>query len=216
MATVTMKKAGGGAGGSVELQPDVFDVRVRPDLIHAEVRRQLARRRAGTHATKGRSAVSGGGTKPYRQKGTGRARQGSIRAPQYAGGGTVFGPVPRRYEHKLPKRVRKAALVAALSQRQQEGAVSVVEALSLEAPKTRQLLGLLQGLEVDAGSLLIVVAERDRALELAARNLPRVDVIAAAGLNVYDVLRHRGLLFTGPALEAVHARLGGGAEEGSA
>ena len=112
VVTMENKKA-----GSVELSPTVFEAAVKPHLFHAEVRRQLARRRRGTHSTKNRAAVSGGGSKPWRQKGTGRARQGTNRAPQWAGGGVVFGPVPRDYEHKLPKKVRRAALRSALSQR---------------------------------------------------------------------------------------------------
>src|SRR5262245_52583108 len=129
MATLELKKAGGkkGKAGSVELDPAVFEAAVKPHLFHAEVRRQLTRRRAGTHATKNRSMVSGGGVKPWRQKGTGRARQGTIRAPQWAGGGIVFGPVPRSHEHRLPKKVRRAALRSALSLRLREGRLCVVE-----------------------------------------------------------------------------------------
>jgi large subunit ribosomal protein L4 len=216
MATLELKKAGGGAGGSVELDPAVFEATVKPHLFHAEVRRQLARRRAGTHATKNRSMVSGGGIKPWRQKGTGRARQGSIRAPQWAGGGVVFGPVPRSHEHQLPKKVRRAALRSALSLRLREGRLSVVESIALEAPRTRLLLEALRGLGLGGGSLLLVIEAADRALELAARNLPGVDVLRADGLNVYDVLRHEHLLLTRGALGRVHERLGAERREGSA
>ena len=212
MATVDLQKAGGGRAGSVELDPVVFEAAVRPHLFHAEVRRQLSAKRAGTHSTKNRAGVSGGGSKPYRQKGTGRARQGTIRAPQYAGGGVVFGPVPRGYTHSLNKKTRRAALRGALSLRLSEGKLIVVDALDLEAPKTRELVAALSGLGVE-GSALVVVAEPDRTLGLAARNLPSVDVLPAAGLNVYDVLRHERLVLTRSALDAVTARLGDAAEE---
>lgn len=197
-----------GKAGSVELDPEVFEAPVRPHLFHAEVRRQLARRRAGTHSTKNRSRVSGGGAKPYRQKGTGRARQGSIRAPQFAGGGVVFGPVPRSYEHDLPKKVRRAALRGALSLRRSEDAVTVVEALEIGEYRTRRMAEILDELGVAGASVLIVLAESDPHVELSARNLPHVGVVRAEGLNVYDVLRFDRLLLTRGALEAVQLRLG--------
>ena len=207
MATLELKKAGGKKAGSVELDPAVFEAAVKPHLFHAEVRRQLAKRRAGTHATKNRALVSGGGIKPWRQKGTGRARQGTIRAPQWAGGGIVFGPVPRGYEHALPKKMRRAALRSALSLRLREQALAVVDALALEAPRTKLLVEALAGLGL-GGSVLVVIEAADRNLELAARNLPRVDVLRAEGLNVYDVLRHERLLLTQGALARVQERLG--------
>ena len=216
MATVELRKVGGGRAGSIELDPAVFEAVVKPHLFHAEVRRQLARRRMGTHATKNRSMVSGGGIKPWRQKGTGRARQGSIRAPQWSGGGIVFGPVPRSHEHTLTKKMRRAALRCALSLRLREGALSVVEGLALEAPRTRLLLDALRGLGLEGASVLIVVEAADHHLELAARNLGRVDVLRVEGLNVYDVLRHERLLFTAGALDKVHARLGAVSREASA
>jgi large subunit ribosomal protein L4 len=212
MATLELKKTGKSKGGSVELDPAVFEAKVLPHLFHAEVRRQLTRRRAGTHATKNRAGVSGGGIKPWRQKGTGRARQGTIRAPQWAGGGIVFGPVPRSYEHTLTKKTRRAALRGALSLRNREGKVAGVESLTLDAPRTKLLVEALAGLGL-AGSVLIVIEAADRNLELAARNLPKVDVLRAEGLNVYDVLRHDQLLVTQGALARIHERLGDGAKE---
>jgi large subunit ribosomal protein L4 len=209
MATQTLVRPGGGSAGEVELDPAVFEAAVKPHLFHAEVRRQLARRRAGTHSTKNRAAVSGGGIKPWKQKGTGRARQGTIRAPQWAGGGVVFGPVPRSYEHKLPKKVRRAALRAALSLRQREGALVVAETLALDEPKTKLAIGLLAGLGFDATQKVLVVIDReDPVLERAVRNLPWAMVIRAEGLNTYDVLRHKKLLLTRGAVDALHARLG--------
>jgi large subunit ribosomal protein L4 len=216
MATLDLVTAAGKKAGKVELSEDVFEAPVKRHLFHAEVRRQLADRRAGTHATKNRALVSGGGSKPYRQKGTGRARQGTIRAPQYAGGGTVFGPVPRRYGHKLPKKVRRAALVGALSLRHAEGNLVAVDALELGEIKTRKVVEALDAMGLGGSSVLIVTGAADQVLTRSARNLPQVDVICAAGLNVYDVLHHEKLLVTADGLEAIQARLGRGVGEASA
>jgi large subunit ribosomal protein L4 len=208
MATQTLVRAGGGNAGQVELDPAVFEAPVREHLFHAEVRRQLARRRAGTHSTKNRAAVSGGGIKPWKQKGTGRARQGTIRAPQWAGGGIVFGPVPRNYEHQLPKKVRRAALRSALSLRQKEGALLVADGLELAEPKTKLAAALLAGLGLDGTQSVLVVTDReDPVLERALHNLRWAMVLRAEGLNTYDVLRHKRLLLTRGAVDALHARL---------
>jgi large subunit ribosomal protein L4 len=201
------------AAGSVDLDPTIFEAPVRPHLFHAEVRRQLARRHAGTHATKNRSAVSGGGEKPWRQKGTGRARQGSIRSPQWSGGGVVFGPVPRSYEHRLTKKMRRAALKSALSLRAKEGALAVVEGLAIDEFKTRRVVEMLDGLGLGDGSALIVIATASPHLEISARNLPGISVIRAEGLNVYDVLRHKRLVIARDALDKIGARLGNATEE---
>jgi large subunit ribosomal protein L4 len=211
MATQNLVRAGGQGAGQVELDPAVFEAPVKPHLFHAEVRRQLARRRAGTHSTKNRAAVSGGGIKPWRQKGTGRARQGTIRAPQWSGGGAVFGPVPRSYEHDLPKKVRSAALRGALSLRLREGALLVAESLELTEAKTKQAVALLAGLGLDGThSVLVVIDREEPALERALRNLPWASVLRAEGLNTYDVLRHARLLLTRGAVDAIHARLRAG------
>lgn len=193
--------------GSVELDPAVFEAPVKPHLFHAEVRRQLGRRRRGTHATRNRSAVSGGGDKPWRQKGTGRARHGSIRAPQWEGGGVVFGPVPRSHDHALPKKVRRAALRGALSLRRGEGALVVVDALPFREYKTKPVAAMLQALGLGDGGVLIVIEDADPFVEISARNLRRVAVVRVAGLNVYDVLRHAKLLVTRGAVAALEARL---------
>jgi len=209
MATHPLIHGGKGKEGSVELDPAVFEAPIKPHLFHAEVRRQLARRQRGTHSSKNRSAVSGGGVKPWRQKGTGRARQGSIRAPQWAGGGAVFGPVPRSHEHALPKKVRRAALCAALSLRVREEGLVVVEELVLDELKTKRLVERLAELGLDAErSVLIVIEAPDERVQRAARNLPWAHVLPVAGLNTYDVLRHEKLLVTRAALDAIHARLG--------
>lgn len=207
MATHPLVSSGKGKGGTVELDPAVFEAPVKPHLFHAEVRRQMAARRSGSHSTKNRAAVSGGGTKPWRQKGTGRARQGTIRAPQWAGGGVVFGPVPRSYEFSLPKKVRRAALRSALSQRLREGALRVLDALALDEFSTKKMAAILAGLGVAEGGALIVIEAPDPKVEASARNLPGVGVIRAEGLNVLDVLRHRHLVMTRAALEAVERRL---------
>ena len=215
MATLDVVTAENKKAGSVELSPAVFEAAVKPHLFQAEVRRQLARRRAGTHSTKNRSAVSGGGSKPWRQKGTGRARQGTTRAPQWAGGGAVFGPVPRSHEHGLPKKARRAALRGALSHRLQEGGVTVVESLEIDGYRTKRVVEVLKGLGLDGRKVLIVIGEASPTLERSARNLHGVDVLRAEGLNVYDVLRHDKLVMTRGGLEAVEKRLAS-AQEGSA
>lgn len=213
MASVKMQKLGEkGRAGKVELDAAVFEAEIKPHLFHAEVRRQLAARRAGTHATRNRSAVSGGGGKPWRQKGTGRARHGSSRAPQWAGGGAVFGPVPRDYSHKLPKKMRRAALRGALSLRHSEAALIVVDSLEIDEFKTRRVTRMLEQLEVADASVLLVPAAASPHFEVSARNLPRVSVVRAEGLNVYDVLRHEKLVIEEGALEPIARRLGGAGE----
>jgi large subunit ribosomal protein L4 len=204
VVTAANKKA-----GSVDLDPSVFQAPVRPHLFHAEVRRQRAKRRSGTHSTKNRAAVSGGGIKPWKQKGTGRARQGTIRAPQWAGGGVVFGPVPRSYEHALPKKVRRAALRGALSLQVREGNLKVVDELRLTEYKTKRVAKLLHDLSLEDAPVLIVIDAEEPFLERSARNLPNVSVLRVAGLNVYDVLRHRKLLLTRAAVDAIGERLRG-------
>jgi large subunit ribosomal protein L4 len=199
---------------TLALDPSIFAAAVKPHLFHAEVRRQLAKRRAGTHSTKNRHTVSGGGAKPWRQKGTGRARQGSTRSPQWAGGGVVFGPVPRSHEHVLPKKVRRAALRSALSLRASEDAVRVVNAFELDTIKTKRVVEVLKALGLGDASVLVVLAEPNAAVERSARNLPRVSVIRAEGLNVHDVLRHSHLLFTRAGLEQLQERLRGAVAEG--
>jgi large subunit ribosomal protein L4 len=208
MATLDVVTTGNKKVGTVDLSATVFEAQVKPDLFHAEVRRQLAARRRGTHSTKNRAAVSGGGSKPWRQKGTGRARQGTTRAVQWAGGGVAFGPVPRTYEYKLPKKVRRAALRGALSHRLEEGAIKVVDLIDLSQFKTKRLVEILHELGFEGGGVLIVTDGEDLYLERSARNLPRVKVLRVAGLNVFDVLRYSGLILTKAAVAAIETRLG--------
>lgn len=192
--------------GSVDLDDAIFAVDVRGDLLARAVNWQLAKRRAGTHAVKGRSDVAGGGKKPFRQKGTGNARQGTSRAPQMRGGGTVFGPTPRSYEHKMPKKVRKLALKTALSSKQAEGKLVVLDKAELKAAKTADLAKKLN--KLGWGSALIIDgADVNENFARAAANLVGVDVLPSVGANVYDILRHDTLVLTQDAVEKLQERL---------
>ena len=213
MATADVVSVKNEKVASVELNPSIFEAKVRPHLYHAEVRRQLAERRQGTHSTKNRAAVSGGGAKPYRQKGTGRARQGTTRAPQFAGGGVVFGPVPRTYGHKLTKKMRRAALASALTQWLSEGAITVVDEMKVDEFKTKRVVEILEGLGLADTKVLIVTEDVCPTLEASARNIPGVGLVRAEGLNVYDILRHPKVLMTRAALESLQARLSGKVQE---
>ncbi|MFL5725539.1 MAG: 50S ribosomal protein L4 [Chloroflexota bacterium] len=185
--------------GSVELADALFAAPVNAAVLHQVVTAQLAGRRLGTHDTKTRGEVRGGGAKPYRQKGTGRARQGSKSAPHYAGGGVVFGPHPRSYEQRLPRKMKRLALRGALTAKLGDEAVKVIDSFGLEAVKTRDLVGVLGALEAN-GRVLVVAPGRDEKLELSARNLPTVEVILADSLNVVDLLRADVVLIEQPAL----------------
>lgn len=189
------------------LNDAVFGAEVKEHLFYTVVRYQLAARRAGTHSTKERAEVSGGGKKPWKQKGTGRARQGSTRSPHWRGGGVVFGPKPRDYSFKLNRKVRLAALRGALSRRVQEDALVVLDELAFAAPKTRQVTDLMD--RFGLSEALVVISGRNDAVEKSARNLQNVTVLPVEGLNVYDILNHRSLLMTRAAVDAVQARLGG-------
>jgi large subunit ribosomal protein L4 len=199
MATTTLYAKTGAEAGTVELPDGLFAAPVNTAVMHQVVTAQLAGRHLGTHDTKTRAEVRGGGKKPYRQKGTGRARQGSIRAPQYEGGGIVFGPHPRSYEQKVPKRMKRQALLGALSSKFADGAIKVVQDLAMEEIKTRELVGYLANLNA-AGRVLVVAPSRDEKLERSAANLPKVVIILADSLNTVDVLKADTLLITEPAL----------------
>jgi large subunit ribosomal protein L4 len=192
--------------GEVTLPEKIFYGPVRAHLLYEVVKMQQANRRAGTHATKTRGAVSGGGVKPWRQKGTGRARAGSIRSPIWVGGATIFGPQPRDYSYRMPASARKAALCAALAAKVREGKLIVVDTLTLEQPKTKLLAKVLSDLE--APNALILIAGKDEALERAARNLVHAKVLRVEGANVYDLLRYDRLVVLRDALEALEKRLG--------
>jgi len=208
MASIDIVTSENKKAEAVDLSATVFEAAIRPHLVQAEVKRQLAARRSGTHSTKNRALVSGGGAKPYRQKGTGRARQGTTRAPQFAGGGIAFGPVPRNYSHKLNKKTRRAALRSALSWQLEQSGISVVDSLEVEGYSTKRVAEILKSLDLAGRTLLIVLDAPNPTVEASARNIPGVDVVRAEGLNVYDVLRHKSVLFTKTSLAAIEARLG--------
>ncbi len=188
-----------------QLREDIFAVKVLPHLLQQVVRMQLNNRRAGSAATKTKGFVRGGGKKPWRQKGTGRARAGSIRSPLWVGGGTIFGPQPRDYSYRLPKKARRSALLSTLSLKNREGKLIVVEKIELSETKTKLMRQMLADLKVE--SALIVLGESTRDIELATRNLPNAKVLRVDGLNVYDILRHEHLILTAQALQAIEVKL---------
>jgi len=188
-----------------DLEDAVFNTEVKEYLIHDMVRYQLAARRQGTAKTKNRTEVSGGGRKPYKQKGTGNARQGSSRAPNHVGGGTVFGPTPRDYDFKLNRKVKKAALKSALSARYRDEQMVVLNALQLEQVSTKGFVEVLK--RFDLGKALVVIEGDNRNVELSARNLPNVKVLRAEGVNVYDVMKYPCLVLTEGAVEQIEGAL---------
>ena len=207
--TVDVVDSAGKKTGSVELPAEVFDAPLNIPLMHQVVVGQLAAARQGTHATKTRGDVRGGGRKPYRQKGTGRARQGSTRAPQFVGGGTVHGPQPRDYTQQTPKKMKAAALRSALSDRARNGRVHVItEFVTTEKPSTKSALGALRNL-TDRKALVVVTREDDLS-RLSLRNAPEAHVLWADQLNTYDVLKSDDVVFTASGLDAF---LGKGEEE---
>jgi large subunit ribosomal protein L4 len=195
------------AAGEIELADAVFGAPVRADLMHRTVRWQLAKRQAGTHKTKTVGEISGSTRKPWKQKGTGRARASSLRSPQFRGGSVIFGPRPRSHAHKLPKKVRAMALRSALSSKQAEGKLIVVDSAALKNSKTSALTKHLAKLKLTTTVLLIDGAEIDGNLSRAARNIPGFDVLPSQGANVYDILRRDTLVLTKNAIELLEARL---------
>ena len=202
MSSLEVLDPTGKKSGSVDLPAEVFDVQVNVPLIHQVVVAQLAAARQGTHDTKTRAEVSGGGRKPYKQKGTGRARQGSTRAPQFAGGGTVHGPTPRNYSQRTPKKMKAAALRGALSDRARDGRIHVVTSFcASEAPSTKAAISALAAVGAE-GDLLAVVTRDEESSWLSLRNLPHVMVVAPDQLNTYDVLVNDRVVFTQAAFAA--------------
>jgi large subunit ribosomal protein L4 len=200
MPKTTLYSSAGAAIGDVELPDELFAAPVNEAVLHQTVIAQLAGRHLGTHDTKRRGEVSGSGKKPYKQKGTGRARQGSRRAPHFAGGGVVFGPHPRSYEQKLPRQMRRLALCGALTSKLDDDAVRVVDDLGLTEPRTRDLVSVLEALGRADGKVLIVAPAGDETLLLSARNLPGVEVIRADSLNVVSLLDADTVLIEQPAI----------------
>jgi large subunit ribosomal protein L4 len=199
MPQTTLFDRTGASIGNVELSDELFAAPVNAAVIHQVVTAQLAGRRIGTHDTRTRGEVRGGGRKPYRQKGTGRARQGSRTAPHYRGGGTVFGPHPRSYEQRLPRKMRQLALRGALTAKLADGEIRVLDTFGLEAIKTRDLNGVLSALTA-TGRVLVVAPAQDEKLRLSARNLPTVEVILADSLNVVALLKADTVIIEQPAL----------------
>ncbi|MBV8528621.1 MAG: 50S ribosomal protein L4 [Candidatus Dormibacteraeota bacterium] len=202
MAEGRVVDAAGSVTGTVTLPAAIFDATVNQSVMHQALLRQLANARQGTHNTLRRGEVSGGGRKPYRQKGTGRARQGSIRSPQWEGGGIVFGPHPRSYRQDMPRKQRRLALRGALTTRAQSGSVIVLDEFSLETPRTRAVVGLLRA--VEAGRrVLLVLGSHNEMLEKSAHNIPEVQVVLANNLSVRDLLAAETVLMTRDAIEHI-------------
>ncbi|AUS07631.1 50S ribosomal protein L4 [Laceyella sacchari] len=207
MPKVTVLDMSGKQVGEIELADAIFGITPNEAVLHDAVVMQQASLRRGTHAVKNRAAVRGGGRKPWRQKGTGRARQGSIRSPQWVGGGVVFGPTPRTYAYKLPKKVRRLAIKSALASKVIDSQLVVLDELKLEQPKTRDMVQVLKNLGVERKALVVADNLEDNAV-LAARNIPGVKLITADGVNVLDVLYHDKLILTRGAVNRVEEVLG--------
>ena len=202
MTSVNLYKQDGIQNGTIDLNADIFGIEPNENAEFEAILRQRASMRQGTHAVKNRSAVSGGGKKPWRQKGTGRARQGSIRAPQFRGGGIVFGPTPRSYKYSLPRKVRQLAIKSALSQKVLDNALVVVDALNFDAPKTKEFAGVMDNLKV-AEKVLVVVTDDDKNAALSARNLANATVVTPAGVNILSVVDSQKIVITKSALSQV-------------
>jgi large subunit ribosomal protein L4 len=199
MATVTLRSSSGSESGTIELADDIFGIEPNVPVMHQVVVAQLAAKRAGTQSTKTRSEVSGGGAKPFKQKGTGRARAGSIRAPQWRGGGIALGPKPRKYDQKTPKKMKRLALRSALSDRAAEDKVVVVSSWDFDTPRTKDAEAALTALGV-IGRTLVVIQPTDLVAQKSFRNLPGVHVITPGELNTYDVLVNDYVVFTSDTL----------------
>ena len=204
---VLVRNTQGETVDEVELLDDIFGVEPNVPVMHQALVRQLANARLGTHKTKKRGEVRGGGRKPWRQKGTGRARQGSIRAPQWRGGGAVFGPQPRSYKQKMPRKMRRLAYRSGLSLKAQGDQIIVLDALQMEVPKTREMLDILDRLELGA-SVLILLPRRNENIEKSAKNIPDVKTVRASYLNVRDLLNYDYLLMPLGSLEVIEGILG--------
>jgi large subunit ribosomal protein L4 len=201
MATLAVYDIANQKVSDLEVDERVFGVEIQPALFYDAVRHDLATQRKGTAATKNRTLVRGGGAKPWRQKGTGRARAGTRRSPLWRGGGTIFGPMPRGYGFALPKKVKKAALRAALTLKRQEGKLIVLDSFPLEGFKTQKVLEVLKTFQVE--NALIVTDEKNPLLERSARNIPGLQVLRHIGLNVYDILNHEHLILLKPAVQRI-------------
>lgn len=207
MSKVSVLSQTGSSVGDIELNEAIFGIEPNEAVLFEAVVQQRASLRQGNHKVKNRSEVAGGGRKPWRQKGTGRARQGSIRSPQWRGGGVVFGPTPRSYAYKLPRKVRRLALLSGLSSKVREENLIVLDELKFDAPKTKEFVQVLSALSIDKKALF-VTANLDETVALSARNIQGVSVITAEGLNVLDLVGHEKLVMTKAAVEKVEEVLG--------
>lgn len=207
MAKVSVLNQAGSSVGDIELNDAIFGIVPNEAVLFEALVQQRASLRQGNHKVKTRAEVAGGGRKPWRQKGTGRARQGSIRSPQWRGGGIVFGPAPRSYSYKLPKKVRRLALLSALSTKVREEDMIVLDALTFDAPKTKEFIKVLAALSIDKKAL-IVTADLDETIALSARNIPGISVVTATGINVLDLIGHNKLVMTKAAVQKVEEVLG--------
>ncbi len=207
MPKVSVLSQTGSSVGEIELNEAIFGIEPNEAVLFDAIIQQRASLRQGNHKVKTRAEVSGGGRKPWNQKGTGRARQGSIRSPQWRGGGIVFGPTPRSYSYQFPKKVRRLALLSALSTKVKAEELIVVDNLSFDAPKTKEFIKVLAALSVEKKAL-IVTADLDETVALSARNIPGVTVTTASGLNVLDIVNHTNLVMTKAAVEKVEEVLG--------
>jgi large subunit ribosomal protein L4 len=196
MPEVEIKDRNNNIVGKVNLNDKVFGLHAKPDVLHEGVINFLTNQRQGTHATKTRGLVRGGGRKPWRQKHTGRARAGSIRSPLWKGGGTTFGPRPRDYSYKLPQKVKSLAVKTALSIKMTEGAITVIDGFSLDRPKTKDMIAMLKNLGLEKERVLIITPEKDETVLLSARNIPGIKVVRSSDLNSYDVMVSGRLLIT--------------------
>ncbi|MDR7867678.1 MAG: 50S ribosomal protein L4 [Sporomusaceae bacterium] len=203
MPKVSVYNMTGAQTGEIELNDDVFGVEVNEAVMHQAVVMQLASRRLGTASTKTRGLVRGGGRKPWRQKGTGRARSGSTRSPIWVGGGTVFGPLPRSYAFSMPRKARRLAIRSALSAKVKAGELMVMEDIAIAEPKTKTVVNMLDSLKVGDDKALIIMAALDENVEKSARNIPGVKSITSMGLNVYDILYHDKVLITKDAVSKI-------------
>ena len=202
MTSVALFKQDGSQNGTIELNADIFGIEPNENAEYEAILRQRASMRQGTHAVKNRSAVRGGGKKPWRQKGTGRARQGSIRASQFRGGGIVFGPTPRSYNFNLPRKVRQLAIKSALSQKVADEKFVVVESINFDAPKTKEFAGVMNNLKVSE-KVLVVVSDEDKNAALSGRNLVNTTVVTPAGVNILNVVDSQKIVITKSALSQV-------------
>ncbi len=202
MPKINMINMKGESAGEIELNPEIFDVEINEHAVYTVVKNLLANRRQGTHSAKTRAEVRGGGKKPWRQKGTGRARQGSIRSPQWKGGGVVFAPKPRDYSYTTPKKIRRLALKSVLTSKVQEKELIVIDSLSLDSPKTKDMVEILNTIQADKKAL-IVIRRPDENIIKSARNIPTVMTTNANTLNVYDILKYNSLIITKDALDEI-------------